>query len=70
MNYLEWNDKLAAHFFNPEMAGREVFLYITQELLDDVGMATQADCRSAAVGCTECELCQPEDSGEQFAEQI
>jgi hypothetical protein len=37
MTYLEWNDRLAAHFFRPEMAGRSVFLYVTQELLDELG---------------------------------
>jgi hypothetical protein len=40
MKYLEWNDRLATHFFRPEMAGRSVFLYVTQELLDDLGART------------------------------
>jgi hypothetical protein len=40
MKYLEWNDRLAAHFFRPEMAGRCVFLYVTQELLDELGGPT------------------------------
>jgi hypothetical protein len=41
MKYLEWNDRLATHFFRPEMAGRSVFLYVTQELLDELGTLTR-----------------------------
>jgi hypothetical protein len=37
MKYLEWNDLLASHFFRPEMARRSVFLFVTQELLDQLG---------------------------------
>src|SRR5437016_1094473 len=36
-NYLEWNDKLAVHFFNPEMAGRPVYLYATTDVISQVG---------------------------------
>jgi hypothetical protein len=27
MNYLEWNNLIAQHFFNPENAGKDVYLY-------------------------------------------
>jgi hypothetical protein len=37
VTFLEWNDKLAAHFFRPEMAGRQVFLFVTKDLLDELG---------------------------------
>lgn len=40
MKYLDWNDRLATHFFRPEMAARSVFLYVTQELLDELGTPT------------------------------
>jgi hypothetical protein len=40
MKYLEWNDRLATHFFRPEMAGRSVFLYVTRELLEELGAPT------------------------------
>ncbi len=31
--YLQWNDALAIRFFNNEMAGRSVYLYVTQKLI-------------------------------------
>jgi hypothetical protein len=40
MNFLGWNDKLASHFFRPEAAGRQVFLFVTEELLDRLGAET------------------------------
>ena len=36
-NYLDWNDRLAAHFFNAEMAGRSVYLYANNELIAEIG---------------------------------
>jgi hypothetical protein len=39
-NYLEWNDKLAAHFFNADMAGRPVYLYANNDLLFEIGGST------------------------------
>src|SRR5262245_32758815 len=35
--YLEWNDRLASHFFNPEMAGRPVYLFVNNELISEIG---------------------------------
>jgi hypothetical protein len=35
--YLNWNDVVAAHFFNHEMAGRQVYLYVTEELIARLG---------------------------------
>ena len=37
MNYRDWNDLIAAHFFRPDMAGKNVYLYVTQELISDLG---------------------------------
>lgn len=37
MSYLDWNNKLAKHFFNEEMAGKEVLLYANRELIKTVG---------------------------------
>jgi hypothetical protein len=37
MDYLLWNDRIAAHFFNPEMKGRRVYLHITDELIQELG---------------------------------
>ncbi len=34
--FLRWNNALAAHFFNPEMAGQNVYLYVTPELISEV----------------------------------
>lgn len=43
MDYLKWNDLIASHFFKPEMAGRAVHLYATEELIADLGQSGGAD---------------------------
>ncbi len=48
MTFLEWNDKLATHFFRPEMAGRQVFLFVTEELLNELGSETGDSWRNFA----------------------
>ena len=37
MNYLEWNNAIAAKFFNRESAHRPVYLYVTREHIDAFG---------------------------------
>ncbi len=37
MNYKDWNDLIAAHFFHSAMAGKNVYLYVTQELISNLG---------------------------------
>ena len=37
MNYLAWNNAIAAHFFNAQSAHRPVYLYVTQDLIDGLG---------------------------------
>jgi len=37
MKYLEWNNLIARHFFNEENAGREVLLYVNDEILGKIG---------------------------------
>jgi hypothetical protein len=37
MDYLSWNNSLGRQFFRPENAGRRVFLYVTKELIDQIG---------------------------------
>ncbi|HHT9159009.1 MAG TPA: hypothetical protein ACFYEH_04020 [Candidatus Brocadiaceae bacterium] len=37
MSYLEWNNRLAKYFFNEEMAGREVLLYVDKKTINTVG---------------------------------
>lgn len=37
MDYFCWNDNIAAKFFNPEMAGRRVYLHVTKELIAAIG---------------------------------
>ncbi|HSG41305.1 MAG TPA: hypothetical protein VLE27_16815, partial [Thermoanaerobaculia bacterium] len=39
MNFLEWNDVIAEHFFCEESAGRTVYLYVTEKLIDELGSA-------------------------------
>jgi len=37
MDYLQWNDSIAKHFFNPENAGKEVLLYVNKDLIEELG---------------------------------
>jgi hypothetical protein len=41
--YQSWNDAIASHFFRPEMAGRRVHLYVTEELINELGQASGAN---------------------------
>lgn len=43
MNYLEWNDNIAKHFFNEERSGREVLLYVNNEIINKLGEKTDDD---------------------------
>ena len=36
-SYNLWNEALAARFFSPDMAGRNVHLYVSQDLIDEIG---------------------------------
>jgi hypothetical protein len=36
-SYLEWNDALAAKFFRAELAGKEVILFLSDDVLDEIG---------------------------------
>jgi hypothetical protein len=44
MNYRDWNDRIACHFFRPDMAGKNVYLYVTQELISDLGQIKGVVC--------------------------
>ena len=35
--YLAWNNALAAHFFHPGMAGTPVYLFVTEDVITEVG---------------------------------
>jgi len=37
MDYLHWNDGVAARFFNPKVAHRRVFMNVTPEVISEVG---------------------------------
>ncbi|MEG3878056.1 hypothetical protein QT972_11805 [Microcoleus sp. herbarium7] len=43
MDYLKWNNSIAAHFFKHEMAGRSVHLYVTEELIEHIGQESGAN---------------------------
>lgn len=49
LDYLSWNDRLAAHFFRPENAGRRIFLYINPSELEQVSEGERQDHFVAAV---------------------
>jgi hypothetical protein len=35
--YVPWNDSIAARFFRPEAAGQPVYLFVTEDVIDEVG---------------------------------
>jgi hypothetical protein len=37
IDYLKWNDAIGLHFFNPDRSGVRVFLYVTTDVLTEVG---------------------------------
>ena len=37
MDYKEWNNAIASHFFNEKMAGKEVLLFVNKETIRDLG---------------------------------
>ena len=39
MDYLDWNDGIAAHFFSEGKAGRRIHLYVTRDLISQIGQA-------------------------------
>lgn len=51
-SYQQWNDALAARFFNSDMAGRNVYLYVNQEMIDEMerAMPEAGTFRVAVVG--------------------
>ncbi len=46
MDYIGWNNAVAAHFFNTQSAHRPVHLYVTQELLNEIGRPHGCDSSS------------------------
>ena len=65
MNYLEWNNFIARKFFNENMAGREVLLYVNEETINQIGaeagVGVEDFIQSVKVGpdwVCEGELCQ------------
>jgi hypothetical protein len=42
MDYLEWNTRIARHFFCPENAGRKIYLFVTKELIEELGQPADA----------------------------
>ena len=37
MDYADWNDLIAERFFNKEMKGKEVLLYINEDIINEIG---------------------------------
>jgi hypothetical protein len=42
VKYSDWNKLIASYFFRPEMMGRRVYLYVTEELIEELGQASGA----------------------------
>lgn len=64
MDYLRWNDEIVSKLFNPEAAGRRVYLQVTKELIAEIGrdegIAVPDFVRSVKAGpswCSDVPLC-------------
>jgi hypothetical protein len=42
-SYLTWNDALAEHFFRPEMAERQVWLYVNDDVISEIAAQLNED---------------------------
>jgi hypothetical protein len=42
MNYQDWNTKVAQHFFSEDKAGRKIYLFVTRELIQQLGSSEGA----------------------------
>ena len=51
MEYLSWNDSIAAHFFSTENAGRRVHLFITKEQIAALGQPVEAGVEDFIEAC-------------------
>lgn len=47
--YMKWNDALARHFFRPEFGGQAVWLFVTDDLIDELGTTIEEGDSSAFV---------------------
>lgn len=43
MNYLDWNEAIGRHFFNADRSGSRVFLFVTRDVLNDIGAPGNVD---------------------------
>jgi hypothetical protein len=43
MNYLTWNNRIASHFFKPDMAGQRICLYVSEETIGGIGAPHSSD---------------------------
>ena len=43
LSYLEWNDKIAGHFFNPENSGKRVWFSVEKELIEKIAQSNKTD---------------------------
>ena len=43
MDYLEWNDAIGDHFFNPDKSGMRIFIYVTKDTITEIGESRNAD---------------------------
>jgi hypothetical protein len=64
LDYVTWNDRVAAHFFRPEHEGRRIFLYVTPDVLGEIAGSEGAvedfvtAVKSGPSGTTRQGLCQ------------
>lgn len=49
MDYLSWNKRIGLRFFNPDRSGTRVFLYVTADVIAEVGAPFDADLKDFLV---------------------
>lgn len=43
MSYDDWNEAICRHFFNEQMSGREVLIFVNKEIIDEIGQGIGSD---------------------------
>ena len=43
MDYLSWSNAIGARFFNPDKSGTRVFLFVTRDVINEIGTPHRSD---------------------------
>ncbi len=46
LSYLDWNNKIAEYFFNPESSGKRIWFFVERELIEEIAQSNETDFNS------------------------